>query len=87
MKIKEGFILREVAGTKVVVPIGEATLDFNGIMSLNDTGAFLFDKMIKGISREELICELVNEYGIDEQLATVDVDAFIKRVEGEDLFE
>lgn len=47
MKIKEGFILRNVAGSYVVVPIGEATLDFNGMMSLNETGAFLFGKLIQ----------------------------------------
>lgn len=87
MKIKEGFLLRNVAGNNVVVPIGQATLDFNGMMSLNDTGAFLFSKMIEGTTREKLIEELIAEYGIDEQLAQKDVDTFIQKVEGEDLFE
>ena len=44
MKIKEGFILRNVAGSFVVVPVGDATIDFNGMMNLNETGAFLFEK-------------------------------------------
>lgn len=87
MKIKEGFLLKNVAGNNVVVPVGQATLDFNGMMSLNETGAFIFGKMIEGISREELIKAVMGEYGIDEQLATKDVDNFIKKVEGEDLFE
>ena len=87
MKIKEGFILRNVAGSYVVVPIGEATLDFNGMMNLNETGAFLFEKMIEGISREDLIKALTDEYDIDEETASVDVDAFIEKVEKEDLFE
>lgn len=87
MKIKEGFLLRNVAGNNVVVPVGQATLNFNGMMSLNDTGAFIFGKMIDGISREELIQSVMDEYEIDEQLATTDVDNFIKKVEGEDLFE
>ncbi len=87
MKIKEGFILRNVAGNNVVVPIGQATLDFNGMMSLNDTGAFIFGKMIEGITREDLITAVMNEYGIDYQLAATDVDNFIEKVEGEDLFE
>ena len=79
--------MRNVAGNNVVVPIGQATLDFNGMMSLNDTGAFLFSKMIEGTTREQLIEELISEYGIDEQLAQKDVDTFIQKVEGEDLFE
>ena len=48
MKIKEGYILRNVAGSFVVVPIGEAASEFNGMMNLNDTGAFLFEKLIIG---------------------------------------
>ncbi len=87
MKIKEGFILRNVAGSFVVVPVGQATLDFNGMMNLNETGAFLFEKMIEGISREDLIEALTNEYDVDEETATKDVDAFIEKVEKEDLFE
>ncbi len=87
MKIKEGFILRNVAGSFVVVPIGEATLDFNGMMNLNETGAFLFEKMIEGISREDLIKALTEEYDVDEETATADVDTFIEKVEKEDLFE
>ena len=87
MKIKEGFILRNVAGSDVVVPIGDATLDFNGMMNLNETGAFLFGKMIEGISREDLIKALTDEYDVDVETATRDVDAFIEKVEKEDLFE
>lgn len=87
MKIKEGFLLRNVAGNHVVVPIGQATLDFNGMMSLNDTGAFIFGKMIEGITREELIEAVKQEYDIDYELAQKDVDVFIEKVKGEDLFE
>lgn len=87
MKIKDGFILRNVAGNNVVVPIGQATIDFNGMISLNDTGAFIFEQMLNEITRDELVQDLVNEYGIDEKLAQKDVDAFIEKIKGEDLFE
>lgn len=87
MKIKDGFILRKVAGNNVVVPVGQATLDFNGMISLNETGAFIFEKMLEDISREDLIQAVVDEYGIDVEVATTDVDSFISKVEKEDLFE
>ena len=87
MKIKEGFILRNVAGSNVVVPVGQATVDFNGMMSLNDTGAFLFDKLTKGTTEEQLISDLMDEYSIDKELATKDVKDFIEKVESEGLFE
>lgn len=87
MKIKDGFILRNVAGNNVVVPIGDATIDFNGMISLNDTGAFIFEQMLNEITRDELVQAVVNEYDIDEKLAQKDVDAFIEKIKGEDLFE
>lgn len=87
MKIKEGFLLRNVAGNHVVVPIGEATIDFNGMMSLNETGAFLFGKLVEGTSKEQLIEDLMAEYDVDEELAAKDVENFIAKVESEGLFE
>ena len=87
MKIKEGFLLRNVAGSNVVVPVGEATLDFNGMMSLNDTGAFLFQKLMKGIDKDQLIEALMAEYDVDKEVAEKDVEEFIVKVEREDLFE
>ena len=41
MKIKDGFMLRKVGGQNVVVAVGKASRDFNGIIRLNDTGKFL----------------------------------------------
>lgn len=87
MKIKDGFILRNVAGNNVVVPIGQATIDFNGMISLNDTGAFIFEQMLNEITRDELVQAVINEYGIDGELAQKDVDAFIEKIKGEGLFE
>ena len=87
MKIKEGFLLRNVAGNNVVVPLGQNSIDFNGMISLNETGAFLFEKMLSEISRDELIKAVVEEYEVEEAVATTDVDNFIEKVKGEGLFE
>ena len=87
MKIREGFLLRNVAGNNVVVPIGQATLDFNGMMSLNETGAFIFSKMLDGTTKEQLIEDLISEYEVAREIAQKDVDDFIKKVEGEGLLE
>ena len=87
MKIREGFLLRNVAGNNVVVPIGQATLDFNGMMSLNETGAFTFSKMLDGTTKEQLIEDLISEYEVEREIAQKDVADFIKKVEGERLLE
>ena len=87
MKIREGFLIRNVAGHNVVVPIGQATLDFNGMMILNETGAFIFSKMLDGTTKEQLIEDLISEYEVERKIAQKDVDDFIKKVEGEGLLE
>ena len=43
MKLKSGFILREIAGSSIIVPVGERVKEFNGVINLNDTGVFLWN--------------------------------------------
>lgn len=87
MKIKNNFVLRKVADSYVVVPVGSMTLDFNGMINLNETGAFLFEKMQEGATREELLKSLLEEYEVTEQLASADIDSFILKVKEADILE
>lgn len=87
MKIKEDFILRKVADSYVVVPVNNMSLDFNGIINLNETGAFLFELLQNGADREELISKLLDEYEVTEQKAEKDIDLFIGKVKGADILE
>nr|MBO4518249.1 PqqD family protein [Clostridia bacterium] len=80
MKIKDGFILREVAGSFIVVAVGEAVKNFNGIVNLNETGAFLWKILEKGAEREDLIKALLSEYEVDEKTAAADVSAFTDKL-------
>ena len=87
MKIKKDFILRKVADSYVVVPVGKMTLDFNGIINLNETGAFLFGELQKGADREELIERLLAEYDVTQEKAASDIDIFIQKVKDADVLE
>ncbi|MER2081450.1 MAG: PqqD family protein [Ruminococcus sp.] len=87
MKIKEDFILRKVADSYVVVPVNSLTLNFNGIITLNETGAFLFELMQKGTEREELIAGLLREYEVTPEKAAVDVDKFIEKAKEANVLE
>ena len=80
MKIKYGFVLREVAGSFIVVAVGEAVKNFNGIINLNETGAFLWKILEKGATKEQLIAKLLEEYDVDEKTATADVETFINKL-------
>ncbi len=85
MKIKDGYMLREVAGNSVVVAVGKATLDFNGLITLNSTGAFLWKILAKGTGVEELLTAMLDEYEIDEATAKKDITEFIDKLKGADL--
>lgn len=87
MKIKENFILRKVADSYIVVPVGSMTLNFNGIINLNETGAFLFEKLQQGAGREDLINALLEEYDVAPDRAENDVDIFIQKVRNADVLE
>ena len=85
MKIKDGYMLREVAGNSVVVAVGKATLDFNGLITLNSTGAFLWKMLAKETTEEALITAMLDEYEIDERTAKTDIAEFMDKLKGADL--
>ena len=68
MKMKDGFLLREVAGQTVVLPIG-SDMDLNLMITLNDTGAFLWEKLQEEIDEAGLVAALLAEYDVDEATA------------------
>ena len=80
MKIKDGFILREVAGSYIVVAVGEAVKSFNGVITLNETSAFLWGVLSKGATEEELVNALLGEYEVDKEVAVKGVKAFINKL-------
>ncbi len=80
MKIKDGFILREVAGSYLVVAVGAAVKQFNGMINLNETGAFLWRILEKGATEEKAVAELLKEYDVDEETAKADVKAFVSKL-------
>lgn len=77
MKIREGFILREVAGNHVVVPVGKASTMLNGIIRLNNSGVLLWGLLLAGSDEKNLAEKLKEEYGIPEDQAARDVGVFL----------
>ena len=79
MKIKSGFLLRDVAGCKIAVPVGKRTADFNGMINLNGTGAFLWKRLEQGATEDELTAALLEQYeDVDEPTARESVRSFVK---------
>lgn len=82
MKIKSTFALRNIAGSWVALPLGEATVDFTGMLTLNETGVLLWRMLEGGCTREDLINGLLSEYEVTEADAARDVDAFVAKLNG-----
>ena len=76
MKIKKGFVLREAAGSFVVMNLGSET-DFNGMITLNETGALIWNNIDQGKSTEEIAKNIIEEYDIDFDTAFKDTVKFI----------
>ncbi len=87
MKIKPGFMLREVAGCSVVVAIGADTMNFNGMINLNETGTFLWRLLEKGATIEELVDSTLAEYDIDKETANRDIFLFLNKMREAELID
>ncbi len=87
MKIKSGYLLREVADSYVVVPVGRTTLDFNGMITLNEAGALLWKELLIGANVDRLCEVLLETYDVEQKQANSDVDKFINKLKEADLLE
>lgn len=78
MKIKEGFILRTICGEHVVVGEGLTQVNFNKMLSLNESAAYLW-KQVQGkeFSKEDLVQSLLNQYEVSPEQAAADVDKLL----------
>lgn len=80
MKIKEGFMMRKVAGMHVAVPIGEAVKEFNGMIQLNETSAFLWNQLLEETTKEQVIQAVTETYEVDREKAGMDLEKFLGKL-------
>lgn len=76
MKIKKGFLMREVAGKYVVVPVGTGTNEFKGMVQMNKIGAFLWNSLGQDQTLEDLVQKVLEKYDVTEEQAVIDVEKF-----------
>lgn len=74
---KSGFVKREVAGETLLIPVGSTTQEFNGMILLNETGAFLWEALQKPKTEDELLRAVLDEFEIDSETALSDTRQFI----------
>jgi hypothetical protein len=79
MKRKNDFLLQYVGGQAIVVPLGSKVVDMNGLVTLNTTGAFLWDLLAEDSSIEALGARVAEHFDVDVDRAVSDVQAFVDK--------
>ena len=88
MKIKSGFVLRDVAGKTFVVATGELSKTFKGMITLNETGKYIWKLLENEITKEEIVENMLSVYeGVDRVTIEADVDKFVAKLAGDNILE
>lgn len=87
MKIKAGFVTREIAGTIVAVPTGELVNEFQGMINLTNSAKFVWDLLQEDITIDEIAVQLSKKYNLDINKAKSDVEKFINHLRSSHLIE
>lgn len=87
MKVKKGFLIREVAGQPVVIPGKEMSETFSGMIKLNETGKYIWESLEQDKTEDELVKGLAEKYNIPDDLARNDVQAFLAQMKEEGFLE
>ncbi len=87
LKLKSGFVLKSVGDNHIVVPVGAQTVDFRCMITLNDTGAFLWKLLETEQTEETLVTALLEEYDVTAERASADVAACLANLQDSNLLE
>ena len=80
MKMKSGFVMREVAGQYVVIAIGEASKTFHGMIKLNSTGKDIWEGLESGFEEQQIVDLLMDKYQVSKEQVREDVQEFLKQM-------
>ena len=85
MKLKMQFILRDIVGETVLVPINESTSNFNGLITVNELGKFIWENLESSKDEEDLLHKILEEYEVEEKEAKEDLDEFLDKLRQVDI--
>ena len=77
IQLDKGFVLRKIGDDYIIVPVGKAAMNFNGMITVNETGAFLWELLIKGSDKESLLQNLLETYDVSKEEAEKDLNEFL----------
>lgn len=87
MKIKEGFLLREVLGEYIVMPVGENVAHYGGAVALNEVSAFVFKALRNPMGYNDVLQMILDKYDVDEATARADLDELLEKFDSLELLD
>lgn len=88
MKLREGFVIREVAGSTVVVPTGDLMVQYSKMFTINEVGKFIIELLQEqDFTINEIVEKIIEEYDIDEGKAMQDTENFIEKLKEDNMLE
>ncbi|MFR1912725.1 MAG: PqqD family protein [Intestinibacter bartlettii] len=85
MELKKKFVLRNIVGETILVPIGQNNEAFNGLISINELGKFIWENIESAKDKEELLQRILDEYEVDKDIAKADLDEFLGKLKAVDI--
>lgn len=87
MKLKGEFVLREIAGEVILVPVGQTALHFNGIITLNQTGVEIWKGIREEKNREQILEQILEQFEVSRETAQADMETFLQYLNENGLIE
>jgi len=85
MKLKKKFILRNIVGENILVPVGSETKAFKGLITINNVGKFIWENIESVSDEDELLNKILSEYEVDEKTAKADMEEFLEVLKKADI--
>ena len=80
MKRKNDFIMQNVGGENLLVPLGAQVREFNGLITLNGTAACVWGLLAAERSVDELTAAVAERFDVDPETACADVRRFVQEI-------
>ena len=87
MNITKRLLKRQIAGDAFLVPVGKEIYDSNGLFFLTEVGAFIWDRLAEADGAEAILRAILEEYDVEESVASQDVEAFFEKLRALDIID
>ena len=87
MKVKGEYVLREIAGDYILIPIGETALEMNGMITMDLVGVTIWKCLEQGMPEEDILREILENFEVEEDVARADLAEFLIKLKEANLIE